>query len=66
MKRVLAAWFSICPRTVDNLIVRGMPHVKLGARKTLFDLNEVEAWLKQTYGVSRLGKLDASKGEVVK
>ena len=62
----MAATFSVCPRTVDNLIVRGLPYIKMGARKTLFSLDEVEAWLKQTYGVSRLGKLDGSKGAVSK
>ena len=65
-KRAMSAAFGFCPRTADNYMAKGLPHIKLSARKTLFNLNEVEDWIHRTFSVSRLGKLDGSKGEVVK
>ncbi len=45
-----------CVRSVDNELQRGLPHMKMGPRKVRFDLEEVAAWLKRTYGQQRLGK----------
>lgn len=40
-------------RWVDGEMAKGMPHLKLGARRVRFDLEEVAAWLKQQYHVQR-------------
>jgi len=48
---VLAGGMSI--RWVDLQLARGMPHLKLGARRVRFDLGEVRSWLKQQYGTQR-------------
>ncbi len=55
-KEELAIELRICKRTVDSLQAKGCPHIKMGARKVLFDLQEVRAWIKRTYSVTRNGK----------
>jgi predicted DNA-binding transcriptional regulator AlpA len=45
----LAGGFSV--RWVDDQMRRGMPHLKLGARRARFDLAEVREWLKERYHV---------------
>lgn len=55
-KRAVAAMVGCCVRSVDNLMVRGCPYLKLGRRKIRFDLDEVRNWLKREYGTSRIGK----------
>src|SRR5262245_23084392 len=55
-KRAVSAMLGLSVRTVDNLIAKGMPHLKLGERRCRFDLQEVRAWLKQQYGTRRHGK----------
>lgn len=54
-KKDVATMLGCCLRTVSNLMRRGMPHLKCGPRKTLYDLGEVAAWMKRTYGQQRLG-----------
>ena len=55
-KRDVAAMLRICPRTVSNLMSKGLPHIKISSRKCIFNLDDVADWLKGKYGVSRLGK----------
>lgn len=50
---VLAGGRSL--RWVDDQLGLGMPHLRLGSRRTVFDLDEVRAWLKERYGQRRLG-----------
>ena len=47
---------GIARRTVDNWLQRGMPHLKLGARRVRFDLREIEAWLQRECRTVRYGK----------
>jgi hypothetical protein len=42
-------------RWVDLQLPRGMPHLKIGARRVRFDLGEVAQWLKERYGTQRCG-----------
>lgn len=49
----LAGGFS--KRWVDAQMARGMPHLKIGARRVRFDLEEVHRWLKDTYTVQKRG-----------
>lgn len=55
-KRVIASLNSVSLRTCDNWLHAGCPHIKPSSRLTLFDPDEVAAWLKQTYGQRRIGK----------
>jgi hypothetical protein len=48
----LAGGFS--KRWVDDQLRRGMPHLRLGSRRTRFDLEEVREWLKTRYGQQRI------------
>ena len=57
-KKDVAAMIGCCIRSVDNELQRGLPHLKMGARKVRFDLGEVAAWLKRTYGQQRIGRED--------
>lgn len=45
-KSELAKRLSVCSRTVDRMLVKGMPHVKIGTA-VRFDYDEVIAWLKK-------------------
>ena len=47
---------GICRRSVDNLMARGLPHIKLTARTVRFNLEEVADWSKRTYSQQRIGK----------
>ena len=54
-KRDVAKLIGVCPRSVDNFMARGMPHLKLSSRKTRFDLLEVAAWFKSQFTIQRRG-----------
>ena len=55
-KLAVAEMLDLCPRSIDNLMAQGMPHLRIGKRRVRFDLPEVRAWAKRHYGVSRMGK----------
>jgi len=46
-KRQLAARLGVSVRTIDNLLVRGLPHLKLTRKLTRFPRAAVDAWLAQ-------------------
>ncbi len=46
-KRQLAARLGISVRTIDNLLTRGLPHVKLTRKLTRFPRIAVDEWLAQ-------------------
>ena len=54
-KTDVAALLVCCKRSVDLYMAKGMPHLKLGARKVRFDLDEVRQWAKAEFGVRRIG-----------
>ena len=49
-------------RWVDGEMAKGMPHIRLGSRRTRFDAEEVRAWLKAQYGTRRLGPAKSNIG----
>ncbi len=55
-KDALARHLGLSRRTIDNWLQRGMPHLKLGARRVRFDLREIEAWLHRECRTVRYGK----------
>jgi excisionase family DNA binding protein len=44
-KRQLAARLGVSVRTIDNLLVRGLPHLKLTRKLTRFPRAAVDEWL---------------------
>ena len=46
-KRQLAARLGVSVRTIDNLLVRGLPHLKLTRKLTRFPRAAVDAWLAE-------------------
>ena len=49
-KREMATSISMKSRWLNLRMREGLPHLKIGARRTLFDADEVICWLKKTYG----------------
>lgn len=41
-------------RTIDRLMLRGLPHYKIGSRRVRFKKSEVEEFMKKQFRVSRL------------
>jgi excisionase family DNA binding protein len=46
-KRQLAARLGVSVRTIDNLLLRGLPHLKLTRKLTRFPRGAVDAWLAE-------------------
>lgn len=46
-KRQLAARLGVSVRTIDNLLARGLPHVKLTRKLTRFPRIPVNEWLAE-------------------
>jgi excisionase family DNA binding protein len=46
-KRQLAARLGVSVRTIDNLLVRGLPHIKLTRKLTRFPRVAVDEWLAE-------------------
>jgi excisionase family DNA binding protein len=46
-KRELAARLGVSVRTIDNLLNRGLPHIKLTRKLTRFPRSAVDQWLKE-------------------
>jgi excisionase family DNA binding protein len=46
-KRQLAARLGVSVRTIDNLLLRGLPHLKLTRKLTRFPRAAVDAWLAE-------------------
>ena len=59
-KRDVGELLGMCNRSVENLMAKGCPHLKLGKRRVRFDMAEVAAWAKREFSVRRNGKENAS------
>lgn len=46
-KRQLAARLGVSVRTIDNLLVRGLPHLKLTRKLVRFPRAAVDEWLAE-------------------
>jgi predicted DNA-binding transcriptional regulator AlpA len=51
-KKETAAHIRMTSRTVENLMLKGLPHYKLGPRRTRFKLSEIDAWLTEKFRVA--------------
>jgi predicted DNA-binding transcriptional regulator AlpA len=46
-KQQLAARLGVSVRTIDNLMLRGLPHIKLTCKLTRFPRGPVDEWLAE-------------------
>lgn len=46
-KKELAARLGVSVRTIDNLLTRGLPHIKLTRKLTRFPCVAVDEWLAE-------------------
>ncbi len=46
-KKQLAARLNVSVRTIDNLLVRGLPHIKLTSKLVRFPRGPVDQWLTE-------------------
>jgi hypothetical protein len=42
-------------RWVDCLLAKGMPHLKIGARRVRICVDEADSWMRTTFGTQRNG-----------
>ena len=52
-KRGYAQRWQGSTRWVDDLIARGLPHMKIGKRRVRLCIAEADEWMKSQYRVSR-------------
>lgn len=52
-KRTFAERWRTSPRTVDNWLRAGLPHMKLSARMLRIDAAEADAWMREKFGTQR-------------
>jgi hypothetical protein len=52
-KRGYAARWHFSVRTVDNMLSRGLPHVKIGRRRVRIIVEDADAWMVQRFGTQR-------------
>jgi DNA-binding transcriptional regulator YiaG len=52
-KRTFAERWGTSPRTVDNWLRAGLPHMKLSARMLRIDAAEADAWMRGKFGTQR-------------
>lgn len=61
-KRQYAARWKFSVRKIDDLLARGLPHLKIGARRVRILIPEADAWMRERFGMQRRGKL-ATNGQ---
>ena len=52
-KKGFAAHWLFAPRTIDNLLRDGLPHVKYGKRRVRICIPEADEWMRQKFGTQR-------------
>ena len=62
-KRDVGELLGICNRSVDNLLAKGCPHLKLGKRRVRFDLAAVREWALREFGTRRNGPENGGKAQ---
>ena len=54
-KKGFAERWNLSARHINNLMDDGLPHLKIGRRRVRIVLEEADRWMKEKYGVRRLG-----------
>jgi hypothetical protein len=60
-KRGYAERWHFSLRHIDNLIAKGLPHLKIGARRVRILTDEADAWMRETFGTRRIGPVNGGK-----
>jgi len=55
-KKGFGARWLFSPRHVDNLILQGLPHCKIGARRVRIVIPEADKWMIEKFGTQRRAK----------
>ena len=55
-KQGYGARWKFSSRHIDNLLAKGLPHCKVGARRVRILIPEADAWMKDKYFIQRLKK----------
>ena len=54
-KKGFAARWSFSSRHVDNLLAKGCPHLKIGARRVRIVIADADAWMNEQFRTQRRG-----------
>jgi len=60
-KRGYAQRWQFSLRHVDNLIAKGLPHLKIGARRVRILTDEADSWMRATFGTQRIGRVNGEQ-----
>jgi hypothetical protein len=60
-KRGYAERWQFSLRHVDNLIAKGLPHLKIGARRVRILTDEADSWMRATFGTQRTGRVNGEQ-----
>jgi len=52
----IAEFIKQTPRSVEKMMSRGLPYIRLSARATRFRISDVQKWLTENCQVTRIGK----------
>jgi hypothetical protein len=55
-KRGFSAHWGFSVRKCDQLLAKGLPHLKLSARQLRINIPEADAWMHQQFATQRIGK----------
>jgi hypothetical protein len=55
-KRGYAQRWSFSVRKCDQLLAKGLPHLKLSARQIRISIPEADAWMREQFSTQRRGK----------
>lgn len=55
-KKGFAARWLFSTRNIDNLLKIGLPHCKIGSRRVRILIPEADAWMREKFGVQRIGR----------
>lgn len=54
-KRGYAARWRFSTRKLDQLLARGLPHLKISERQLRIDIPEADAWMREQFRTQRRG-----------
>jgi len=60
-KRGYANRWRTSVRTCDNWLASGLPHFKLSPRRVRICVSEADQWMREQFGVRRIGKENARR-----
>lgn len=65
-KRGYAARWGFSVRHIDNLLGKGLPHLRIGKRRVRIVVCEADKWMVETFGKRRIGRVSDSANNTEK